>query len=143
MGKFLFLRFFAGLMLVGLSFGCGGSGSSVSGTVTFNGQPVESGNINFIPADGKGAPVGGEIKGGKYTVRNVTPGKNKVVVTAYSSGEGTSSMDAGIQAAKSGKHEGVAANSEGNSQVHDISSGSSELNLTLRTMSSSAPPAKK
>lgn len=63
--------------------GCGGGAASVEGTVSFNGEPVDDGGINFVPADGKGTKAGAEIKGGKYTVpseRGPAPGKYKVEV---------------------------------------------------------------
>lgn len=129
------------LVILALAAGCGGSGSTVSGTVTFNGQPVERGYINFYPADGKGAPVGGEIKGGKYTVRNVSPGKNRVDVTStpLSAGNAPSTMDEGIKAAKDAKRapDEVGPKDEGNGKEHEIGTGSTELNLTIKTASSS------
>ncbi|MDY3561384.1 hypothetical protein R5W23_002661 [Gemmata sp. JC673] len=73
-GLFLFLAALAG---------CGGGGASVEGTVTFNGEPVEEGGINFVPADGKGTKMGAEIKNGKYAVpsdRGAQPGNYKVEV---------------------------------------------------------------
>jgi len=76
--------------------GCGdddgiGKRYPLSGKVTYNGQGVAHGTINFLPeagGDGKGAV--GEIKDGAY--RNVTtltpddgilPGKYKVTIVAY------------------------------------------------------------
>ena len=42
--------------------GCGGgSGSTVTGDVTFNGKPLEKGYVTFTPADSKSAPVGAEV----------------------------------------------------------------------------------
>ena len=64
--------------------GCGGSGASVEGSVTFNGEAVDSGGINFIPEDASGKPSGGEIKNGKYSIaadRGPKPGKYKVQIT--------------------------------------------------------------
>ena len=52
--------------------GCGGGGPErviVSGTVTFNEQPLEQGTIRFRPIEGTQAPSGGaQIVAGKYTV---------------------------------------------------------------------------
>lgn len=62
--------------------GCGPAMSTVSGTVTFNGQAVEKGAISLFPADGKGAPVGGMIANGRYTVTGVAPGEKIVQLTA-------------------------------------------------------------
>ena len=65
--------------------GCGGGGikkASVVGTVTYEGKPLESGVISFTPAaDIKGGgTAGGEIVGGKFSVPDVTPGKNTVTI---------------------------------------------------------------
>jgi hypothetical protein len=49
--------------------GCGDGAKTgeVTGTVTIDGQPAESGAVTFIPADGQSPTAGGEIKAGKYT----------------------------------------------------------------------------
>ena len=116
--------------------GCGGDGdgATVQGSVTFDGQPVEKGYINFFPADGKGRPAGGEINGGKFTVKGVTVGKNRVEVTAAPPGPVHDNMGDAIKAAKAKKGpapDAIAPNAEGNGQVHDVAAGT-ELNLTLR-----------
>lgn len=71
-------------MLLALSLlaasGCG-SEAKVSGKVTLDGQPLESGTIMFVPADGKGQPQSGEIKNGQYSV-NVEPGSKIVQITS-------------------------------------------------------------
>ncbi|WP_116344459.1 hypothetical protein [Blastopirellula marina] len=47
--------------------GCGRSDGmvTVTGTVTYNGVPVENGSISFTPVDGKSAAGGGTIEEGK------------------------------------------------------------------------------
>jgi hypothetical protein len=58
-----------------------------SGTVTLNGEPLASGNIQFYPT--KGRPSGGSIKDGKFTLATpegndgAIPGNHNVSVTAY------------------------------------------------------------
>ena len=64
--------------------GCGGSGPKtydVSGTVTFDGQNVPTGEIMFIPDDKSVGPVEGKITDGKYTAK-VREGKNRVEIRA-------------------------------------------------------------
>ena len=39
----------------------------VSGTVTVDGEPAETGTVGFIPTDGKSSTGGGEIVDGAYT----------------------------------------------------------------------------
>jgi hypothetical protein len=45
--------------------GCSG-GSTVQGTVTLDGAPVDGGAITFTPTGGGGNQVGAQIVGGKY-----------------------------------------------------------------------------
>jgi hypothetical protein len=66
-------------MGLALALGCGDtSGLSkrypVSGTVKYNGQPVEKGTINFVPTAADGRPATGDIASGSYTLTTATPG---------------------------------------------------------------------
>jgi hypothetical protein len=50
--------------------GCGGSGRDsipITGTVTFDGQPIPTGNITLMAADGKIAPDAGSIVNGHFS----------------------------------------------------------------------------
>jgi len=62
----------AGLALaLALLAGCGADGDrgSVSGTIALDGKPLESGSINFAPAEGTQSPsAGAAIEGGKYEI---------------------------------------------------------------------------
>jgi hypothetical protein len=141
MKRFRFLSLSLSLIavvLIGLA-GCGGSGASVSGTVTYNGKPVESGHINFYPVDGQGSPVGGPIEGGKYTVKNVPPGKHRVNVTSQPKGAvSADSTDDTIKDKDTKRPDDlIVPTDEGNGQVHEIGTGSVELNLDLKTALSS------
>src|SRR5437016_4099555 len=50
--------------------GCGDSNfSQVGGKVTVDDRPLEEGTISFFPVDGKTTTSGGDIKGGKYSVK--------------------------------------------------------------------------
>lgn len=62
--------------------GCGAGGSPVSGAVSFDAAPVDSGTISFVPADGKGPTFGGVITSGRYEVVAPTPGPKVVRVSA-------------------------------------------------------------
>ena len=65
--------------------GCTDSASRtypVSGTITFDGAPVESGSITFEDAAGGAGAASGGIKNGRYDLRS-RPGKKKVSITAY------------------------------------------------------------
>jgi hypothetical protein len=61
--------------------GCSSRGT-VSGTVTYRGKPVPSGNVTFVPE--RGPAVTAVIDGGKYTAENVPAGPAKVAVTSVS-----------------------------------------------------------
>lgn len=62
--------------------GCGSAGSDrVEGMVTFDGTPVEAGEIVFMPVDGNGGVGAGQIVDGKYSVE-CPPGDKKVQITA-------------------------------------------------------------
>jgi hypothetical protein len=66
----------------GLIVGCSDDGlSDVSGTVTYDGKPVEDGQIKFAPADGQGPTAGDVIKDGKYHARKVPVGTAKVTIS--------------------------------------------------------------
>lgn len=76
------------LLVVG---GCGGVDDApakytVSGTVSFSGQPVSEGTILFMPEDGNGRPDGGPIKDGKFEFES-TKGKKRVEIRASLIGE--------------------------------------------------------
>jgi hypothetical protein len=79
-------RWLIGLTLlsaVGLALGCGGGGPKeypVTGTVTFDGQPVEQGEIIFFPSD-MGKPYASAIVSGKFECR-VPVGEHRVEITA-------------------------------------------------------------
>lgn len=67
--------------------GCAGSSDgrqSVSGSVTFDGAPIEAGRISFRPV-GPGQTAGAEIREGEYRVeadKGVPPGVYRVAITA-------------------------------------------------------------
>jgi hypothetical protein len=63
--------------------GCGGDRKlvTVAGSVTLDGEPVESGAILFVPVDGNAQTTGGEIRNGRYSVQ-VPPGVMKVSLSA-------------------------------------------------------------
>mgnify|MGYP002382610913 CR=1 FL=1 len=57
------------------------SKTTVTGKVTFDGTPIETGSIVFTVASGSGVPVTGEIKNGDYSLA-VPNGSYKVQVMA-------------------------------------------------------------
>ncbi len=49
--------------------GCGPESNvaTISGSISIDGKPTDSGSISFIPVNGEGPTAGSEIKQGKYT----------------------------------------------------------------------------
>jgi hypothetical protein len=65
-----------------LTLGCGDPKLyRVVGTVSWQGQAVADGNINFLPEDGSVHPVTAKITNGRYDAK-VPPGKMKVEIWA-------------------------------------------------------------
>jgi hypothetical protein len=85
-----FLVVVFGLMLLGV--GCDDAettGNPVSGTVTFQGQPLDQGSIQFLPAAGQGTFSGGPIKDGQYKVpakQGLEPGQYEVRISSKEGG---------------------------------------------------------
>ncbi len=59
-------------LLAGLATGCGPSGAPVSGTVTWNGKPVEKGHIVLEPVEENVKPDAGQIQNGEFVFRAQT-----------------------------------------------------------------------
>jgi hypothetical protein len=55
--------------------------TTITGSVTYEGKPLEYGTISFIPTDG-GVTSGGTVLEGRYSVANVSWGKNRVEIAA-------------------------------------------------------------
>jgi hypothetical protein len=68
------------LVLAAAAGGCGRPTASLSGTVTYCGRPVTSGEVVFLAADGRAsahAPIGPD---GRYTVEGAPVGDARVAV---------------------------------------------------------------
>ncbi|MBN2294403.1 MAG: hypothetical protein JXM70_18385 [Pirellulales bacterium] len=130
-------------LLLPLVAGCGGSESVVSGTVTYDGQPVEKGSILFQPVDGKGASCGGPIENSKYKIET-TPGKKLVQIVAvkkvkYGRLSPAEELKRTQEAAMSGDTSGIIdradtipPNAQGNNTEVEIKPGSQTLDFHLK-----------
>src|SRR5437016_6252132 len=68
--------------------GCGGGTGTVTGKVTYNGEPLPSGIVLFTNADGKGTQEAEVQPDGSYKVERVPAGLARVaVITTPSVGE--------------------------------------------------------
>jgi len=75
------------MILIGcMASGCGHHGldvptATISGIVTLDGQPVEKGTINFIPADGLAPTAGAIVQAGKYSLK-APKGEARIQISA-------------------------------------------------------------
>jgi len=93
------LRFTVVILLIACA-GCNPSGpklAQVSGTVTWNGEPIPAGNISFFQVDGNSNEVGGTITNGKYDL-GVPPGKCRVEIHASREKPGQKDTVMGLRA---------------------------------------------
>lgn len=130
----------SGLLL--LLAGCGGS-TAVTGSVSYEGQPVESGSITFLPADGQGPSAGAAISGGQYRVDEITPGEKTVQIVglkeisfARSSAEMAQQAEEaarrGTAAAPVEQASEIPANAEGNNATVEVKPGTQTLDFHLK-----------
>jgi hypothetical protein len=84
MGRVRFGAAVAFLAAATLVVGCGDAEKlgNVSGSVSYDGKPVETGSITFTAVDGKAPTAGAEIKDGKYAATKVPAGAAKVSISA-------------------------------------------------------------
>jgi hypothetical protein len=73
-----------GFAMMACLAGCGRSGglSEISGTVSYDGQPVKKGTITFLPADGNGPTAAAKIADGRYSAK-VVAGKKLVKIEGF------------------------------------------------------------
>jgi hypothetical protein len=94
-------RSYLALFGVLLVCGCGGvepAGNAVSGTVTFQGKPLDFGSIQFDPTGDQGTMSGGDIEGGEYSVPAATglkPGTYAVRISSVEGGVSSSDVPPG------------------------------------------------
>ncbi len=73
----------AAVFLLPVAAGCGGPAGKypVTGTVTWNGQPIPNGHIVFEPLDAAVAPDAGPIRNGNFSLL-ASPGAKRVEIHA-------------------------------------------------------------
>jgi hypothetical protein len=73
-----------GLAVMACMAGCSRSGglTEISGSVSYDGQPVKKGIITFAPANGAGPTAAAKINDGKYSVK-IAPGEKLVRIEGY------------------------------------------------------------
>jgi hypothetical protein len=139
-------RRFTILVLVIAAFaGCSQEGGTISGSVTFNGQPVEAGSISFRPADGMGQILAARIENGNYSIAGATPGGRTVAIRGTKkvklalSSEESARAAAAAEAAgnQAGVHIGdpadyIAEDAEGNNSTVELTGGDQTLDFALK-----------
>jgi hypothetical protein len=125
--------------------GCGEKATTISGKVTYNGQPVEMGAITFTPTDGKGPILAARILDGAYDIPNAMPGSRTVEIRGMRkvnfgrSSEEAARLAAERQAAGDpmGGHVAEAADyiptdAEGNNKTVEIEAGDQTMDFDLK-----------
>jgi hypothetical protein len=129
------LRFGCVLFLAWLMVGCGKKPNYITGSVSYEGAPVQNGYISFIPVDGQGASTGGQIVRGKYKVEDVPPGSKRVEIRAGAELAAMPDIDAkapaGKAAAPKAEEEAIPADADGNNVVVEIGRGNQKLDFPL------------
>jgi len=120
--------------------GCGRSEGTVTGTVTFQGQPIDQGLITFSPAGNEGSAAGDEIVQGKYSVTGLKPAKYHVTVEATKPPKFTSPNDPANARAKTdeeirAQHDPLPADTTGKEQDLDVKVGAQTLDFKLESKS--------
>jgi hypothetical protein len=116
--------------------GCGGGGAaSVSGSVTYNEQPIESGTITFTPVGGEQSFTA-QISAGKYTAANAQAGQFTALVeaggsAAASSREAYQQQGAAAQSSQKSANY-IPADATGNGQTVEVSSGEQVINFEIK-----------
>jgi hypothetical protein len=59
---------------------------AIRGTVIFQGQPLDRGNIEFVPAGGERTQAGAAVQNGRYAIprdKGLVPGTYKVIIVSW------------------------------------------------------------
>ncbi|TWT97844.1 hypothetical protein Pla108_19970 [Botrimarina colliarenosi] len=115
------------LALVTVLLGCGEGTPSVSGQVTYDGNPVEKGTISVVPVGGGGSPAGGVIRDGSYQIEKVSLGKHLVSFSAKSLPAEQPTSNKSVRAVET-----IPPDAVGNGQEVEIVAGAQTMNFDLK-----------
>jgi hypothetical protein len=126
------------LLTVGVAAAVAGCGQSntLSGTVTYNGEPVQQGYLRFASADGSGPGFGAEVVDGKYSTDKVRLGKHTVHVRGLQDAP-PMTREQQMDWRKHGNRYGlpvdyIPEDAEGNGQTVEIATGAKTLDFALK-----------
>jgi hypothetical protein len=126
------------LILAAGSSGCPRSAGVLSGTVTYEGVPVEKGRIEFQHAEGKSAAAGADIVNGRYSISGLAPGPWIAQITAAKKiSFPRSTQELADQAAKGlpppeAPAEPIPADADGNNATIEVSAGAQTRDFALK-----------
>ena len=129
-----------GLALLAMTalVGCSSkSGSTLEGAVTYNGEPVASGTISFMPSGGAGTPFGAKIVDGRYAADKASAGKFKALVTGDRVGATPKTREEAEALAKANQGQPVSPNyipedAAGNAQEVDVTGAAQTLDFDVK-----------
>jgi hypothetical protein len=134
----MFPRLRYAVVLMPLVLGCGGGETSITGTVTVDGHPLQDGYITFFPTQGGKNTCGAQVIDGKYQIEQIPPGPRRVVISGTP--EATAATSAAgpptLRFLPSANY--VAPRAVGNQKVVEIESGTRTLNFDLVNPKTSA-----
>jgi len=113
---------------------------TVSGEVTFNGKPLEKGEITFSPTGNKGGTAGGEVALGKYMVEGIVPGQYQVSVMAVPELKIVGPNDPEAKRTLSDAEiramiDPLPPDTKGKEQTHEVKGGKQKLDFKLESKS--------
>lgn len=131
------------LVAAGLLAAAGCSQSAVvSGSVSYEGQPVANGAISFLPEDGRGPACGGSITDGHFRVDKIPPGRKTVQIVGVKAVPFARSSEEMARTAKEAAKKGdttgiidradvIPADAEGNNRIVELAPGEQTLDFHL------------
>jgi hypothetical protein len=115
--------------------GCG-QADSVSGKVTYNGEPVEKGSVTFSSADGSGPGFGAQVVNGQYKAEKVRLGPHKAHVRGLTDAPPLTRDDFAKQQQQDNRYglpvDYIPEDAEGNQQTVEITSGGNTVDFELK-----------
>jgi len=119
-------------MLTSPLLGCGSSATTVSGTVTVNNQPLQSGYVTFFAVESTKAARGAPVNDGKFSLKEIPPGKWKALISkapevqAGKSANGVPTLKLAYSAPA------ISPKTKGNQRIVEIRAGEQTLDFTLQ-----------